>query len=165
MKKVNREESGWIVALTWLSSLEESARDFHGARPRAFCERAYDHATENYLRTLENEYGISAHRAGTIKKAVEEYIRVGVIGGLFQDESQFEINEVNPNRVDVTVHACPYRKSCEALLRESLSLKDLTCARIGCFRSAVQQLADIDCTYEVTEFNPGGVCKGYIERR
>jgi len=165
MKQVNKEDSGWLLALNWLSALEESARDFHGARPRAFCERAYDHSTENWLRTLENEYGITAKKVDTIKEAVEEYVRIGVMGGLFQDASQFEISEVNPNRVEITVHACPYRKSCEDLLRRSLSLKDLTCARIGCFRSAVQQLADIDCTYEVTEFNPEEGCNGYIERR
>jgi hypothetical protein len=165
MKQVNREESGWILALTWLNALEETARDFHGARPRAFCERAYDHATENFLKILENEYGVTARKAHSIRDAIEEYIRVGVIGGLFQDATQIELNEVNPNRLEIIVHACPYRKSCKALQEEGISYRDLTCARLGCFRSAVQQLANIDCTYEVSEINTMDGCRGYIERR
>ena len=165
MKEVKKDESGWILAQTWLSALEETARDFHGARPRAFCKRAYDHATENFLRILENEYGISANSKNTIYSAVEEYIQLGVIGGLFQDASQIELHEINPNRLEITVHACPYRKTCEALIQEGISLNDLTCARLGCFRAATQQLAQIDCTYEVTKFNPVEGCSGFIERQ
>ncbi|NOY58518.1 MAG: hypothetical protein GXO75_06250 [Calditrichaeota bacterium] len=165
MKELKKEEAGWVLALTWLSALEETARDFHGERPLAFCERAYDHATDQFLKTLENEYGITAKNMTSIRDAVEEYIRTGVIGGLFQDSSQFELREVNPNRLEIKVHACPYRKSCESLMHGGLSPKDLTCARIGCFRSAVHLLADIDCSYEVTEFNPEQGCSGYIERR
>ena len=165
MKEIKNEEAGWILAITWLSALEETARDFHGSRPRAFCERAYDHATEQFLKTLENEYGVTAKKTTTIREAVEEYIRVGVIGGLFQDPSQFELKEVNPNRLEITVHSCPYLKSCLNLMQEGLSRQDLTCARLGCFRSAVQQLANIDCNYEVLEFLTEHGCKGYIERR
>ena len=165
MRKLNREESGWVVALTWLSALEETARDFHGSRPRAFCQRAYEHATEHFLRILENDYGIDAKRVDSIKKGVEEYIRVGVRAGLFTDESQFELTETNPNRLELVVHKCPYLKSCEALLGEGISLKDLTCARIGAFRAAVLGLADIDCTYEVTAFAVEETCRGAIERK
>ena len=89
MRDLNREESGWVVALTWLSALEEAARDFHGTRPRGFCQRAYEHATLNYLRQLDSDYGIVANHVKSIKAAVEEYIRVGVMGGLFTDASHF----------------------------------------------------------------------------
>lgn len=165
MRELKREESGWVVALSWLSALEEVARDFHGTRPRAFCQRAYEHATENYLRILENEYGIKAQSVDSIKKAVEEYIRVGVKGRLFTDASQFELTETNPNRLELVVHKCPYLKSCEALLKEGIRLKDLTCARIGAFRAAALHLADIDCTYEVTAFAIEETCRGSIERK
>jgi hypothetical protein len=165
MRELKREEGGWVVALSWLSALEEVARDFHGTRPRAFCQRAYEHATENFLRILENEYGIKAQSVDSIKKAVEEYIRVGVKGRLFTDASQFELTETNPNRLELVVHKCPYLKSCEALLKEGIRLKDLTCARIGAFRAAALQLADIDCTYEVTAFAIEETCRGSIERK
>lgn len=165
MKEIKKEDAGWVLALTWLSALEETARDFHGARPKAFCERAYDHATEQYMKALDNQYGITPKRVGSIKESVEEYIRLGVMGGLFQESSQIELQEVNPNRLQVTVHQCPYLASCISLMQDGLSRKDLTCARLGCFRSAVQQLANIECEYEVTEFNSDTGCKGYIERR
>jgi hypothetical protein len=165
MRELKREEGGWVVALSWLSALEEVARDFHGTRPRAFCQRAYEHATENFLRILENEYGIKAQSVDSIKKAVEEYIRVGVKGRLFTDASQFELTETNPNRLELVVHKCPYLKSCEALLKEGIRLKDLTCARIGAFRAAALHLADIDCTYEVTAFAIEETCRGSIERK
>ena len=80
-------------------------------------------------------------------------------------EPEFELEEVNPNRLEITVHQCPYLKSCEALLEDGISLRDLTCARIGCFRAAVQHLADIDCDYEVTAFALQNTCRGAIERR
>jgi len=164
MQSINKEESAWTLALVWLSALEETARDFHGSRPRAFCERAYEHATENWLNALENDYGIIAKKVNSIREAVDEYIRVGVIGGLFQDASQFELREVNPNRLEINVHVCPYYKSCAALLQVGISPKDLTCARIGCFRAAVKYLSGIDCSYEVSEIAEGG-CRGYIERK
>lgn len=165
MNKLNREEGGWVVALAWLSALEEVARDFHGTRPRAFCQRAYEHATEHYLRILETEFGIKTNPVDSIKKAVEEYIRVGVKARLFTDASQFELTETNPNRLELVVHKCPYLKSCEALLKEGISLSDLTCARIGAFRAAVLNLAEIDCNYEVTAFAVDETCRGTIERK
>ncbi|MBN2357306.1 hypothetical protein JXO59_14415 [candidate division KSB1 bacterium] len=164
MNKLNKYDSGWILAETWLSALEEAARDFHGSRPRSFCERAYRHATENYLRILENDYAITAKRMHSIRDAIEEYIRVGVLGGLFQDSSQFELREINPNRIEILVHQCPYRKTCERLMQEGSTLQDLTCARIGCFSAATHFLAGIDCNYEVTQIHETG-CKGFIERR
>ncbi|MBD3374550.1 hypothetical protein GF406_05875 [candidate division KSB1 bacterium] len=164
MRELNRDESGWLVANSWLSALEETARDFHGNRPKAFCERAYEHATESFLRDLETEYGIYPQKTDSIRGAIEEYIRLGVIAGLFEDASQFELFEVNPNRVEIRATQCPYERVCKDLSREGVSLQDLTCARLGCFRAAVKLLAGIDCTYEISELENHG-CQGYIERR
>jgi hypothetical protein len=164
MPKVSKEESGWVVALSWVGALEEAARDFHGTRPRAFCQRAYEHAVQNFLRRLELYFDIRAARAGSILEAIEEYIRAGVLGGAFADASLFELSEANPNRVEVTVHHCLYLRSCEALLAGGVSVRDLTCARLGCFRAAVRHLADIDCDYEVTAFALEDACTGAIER-
>ncbi len=113
----------------------------------------------------ETEFGIMANPVDSIKKAVEEYIRVGVKSRLFTDASQFELTETNPNRLELVVHKCPYLKSCEALLKEGISLSDLTCARIGAFRASVLHLADIDCNYEVTAFAVDETCRGTIERK
>ena len=164
MNKVNKEESGWLLSHTWLAALEETARDFHGSRPQTFLERAYQHATEHYLRALENDYGIYPKRVNSIREALEEYIRLGVLGGLFNDASQFVLTEVNPNRVEINVLECPYRGMCGDLMNSGVSSKDLTCPRLGCFRAAVNILSDIDCTYEMTEIKEKG-CHGYIERK
>ncbi|HNR66662.1 MAG TPA: hypothetical protein PKN04_01410 [bacterium] len=164
MNQVNREESGWLVAKAWLAALEETARDFHGNRPQTFLERAYQHATEHFLRTLENDYGIYPKRTLSIKEALDEYIRLSVLGGLFKDAGQFNLTEVNVNRVEVTSIECPYHGMCRELLYSGISAVDLTCPRLGCFRAAVNLLADIDCTYEMTEIMEKG-CHGYIERR
>ena len=76
----------------------------------------------------------------------------------------FELAEINPFRVEITVHDCQYRKSCQALIDQGFSIRDLTCARIGCFRAAVKAIANIDCDYQVVAFNVDGDCKGIIER-
>jgi hypothetical protein len=164
MDKIDREESGWLVALAWLSALEETARDFHGTRPRVFCERAYEHSVQYYLRHLGEEYGLQIKKSDSIRAAVENYIKIGLAGGLFRDASNFELVEVNPFHLEITVHDCIYLKSCQDLIDEGFSIRDLTCARIGCFRAAVKALAKIDCDYQVTAFNIDGDCKGYIER-
>jgi len=164
MDKIDREEAGWLVALAWLSSLEETARDFHGTRPRVFSERAYEHSVQYYLHLLGDEYGMKIKKSDSIRSALENYIQIGIAGGLFRDASNFEINEVNQNHINITVHDCVYLKSCQALIEEGFSVRDLTCARIGCFRAAVKALANIDCDYQVTSFNIDGDCKGYIER-
>ncbi|MEW6073792.1 MAG: hypothetical protein AB1726_14525 [Planctomycetota bacterium] len=165
MRELKKEEAGWIVALNWLSALEETARDYHGTRPRAFCQRAYEHAVHNFLSVLEIDHGVRAQRTESIREAVAEYIRIGVRAGAFEDATQFELQEINPDRLEITVHRCIYLKSCEKLLEGGISLQDLTCARIGCFRAAVQHLADIDCGYEVTAFALEETCRGAIERR
>jgi len=164
MDKIDREEAGWMVALSWLSSLEETARDFHGTRPRVFSERAYEHSVQYYLNLLGDEYGMQIKKSDSILSAVENYIQIGIAGGLFRDASNFELVEINPFHLSITVHDCVYLQSCQALIEQGFSVRDLTCARIGCFRAAVKALANIDCDYQVTSFNIEGDCKGYIER-
>jgi hypothetical protein len=165
MPEVNKEDSGWVVALAWISALEETARDFHGSRPKAFCSRAYEHATRNFLARLELDYGLRAERSDSIASAVAEYIRVGVLGSAFKDSNQFELQEINPNRLEITVHQCPYLKSCQSLRAEGIAVRDLTCARLGCFRAAVKQLAKIDCDYEMTAFDLDETCQGALESK
>ncbi|NQT24672.1 hypothetical protein HQ585_04905 [candidate division KSB1 bacterium] len=164
MVKIKSDEAGWMMALTWLSAIEETARDFHGTRPKMFCKRVYDHAVEHYLRMLGEEYGFQIKKVDTIQSAVEQYIQMGVAGGLFSDKSQFELNAVNPYRLDMTVHQCVYLKSCQNLIDIGFNVRDLSCARIGCFRAAVKVLANIDCDYAVKSFNINGDCQGTIER-
>ena len=164
MVQIKKEEAGWMVALSWLSALEEAARDFHGTRPKVFCERAYDHSVQHYLRMLGTEYGMRVEKADSIRAAVEQYIQIGVMSGVLPDESEFELEEVNPNRLNITVHRCEYLKSCQTLIDEGFAIRDLTCARIGCFRAAVSAIASIDCDYSVRSFNINGDCQGYIER-
>jgi hypothetical protein len=164
MDTINREDAGWIVALAWLSGLEETARDFHGTRPRVFSERAYEHVVQCYLRLLGDLYGMQISKSDSLRSAVENYIQIGITGGLFRNANHFELLDVNPSHLEITVHDCVYLKSCQTLLEEGFAIRDLTCARIGCFRAAVKALADIDCVYRVTSFNIDGDCKGYIER-
>jgi hypothetical protein len=164
MDKIDREEAGWLVALSWLSALEETARDFHGTRPKVFSERAYEHAVQYYFRLLGDEYGMQIKKSDSILQAVEDYIRILLAGGVIREASDFELVEVNPFHVEVTVHDCVYLKSCQALIEQGFSIRDLTCARIGCFRAAVKALANIDCDYQVTSINIDGDCKGNIEK-
>ena len=164
MDKIDREDAGWLVALSWLSALEETARDFHGTRPKVFSERAYEHAVQYYFRLLGDQYGMQIKKSDSIRQAVEDYIRILLAGGVIREASDFELVEVNPFHVEVTVHDCVYLKSCQALIEQGFSIRDLTCARIGCFRAAVKALANIDCDYQVTSFNIDGDCKGNIEK-
>ncbi|MFC1570142.1 hypothetical protein ACFL4L_07900, partial [bacterium] len=78
MIKIDKEKAGWVVSLSWLSALEEAARDFHGTRPKLFCERAYEHAVQHYIRQLGDEFGVQTEKAKTIRHAVEQYIQLGV---------------------------------------------------------------------------------------
>ena len=164
MTQINREEAGWLIALSWLSAIEETARDFHGTRPKDFVERVYEHSVAHYLGRLGDEYGIRIEKTNSIRETVEQYIRIGIAGGLFHSESEFELTDVNPFRLEITVHNCQYLKSCQTLIDEGFAIRDLTCARIGCFRAAVKALAHIDCDYQVRSFNLDGECHGYIER-
>ena len=164
MPGLKKEDAGWALTRVWLDALEETARDFYG-RPKRFCVRAYEHATENWLRILSNEYGIHHEEASTIKEAVESYIKTGVKGGLFDDASQFVLKEINPNRLEIKVFSCPYKETCYDLLEQGYSIKDLTCARLGCFRAAVLLLSGIDCNYEVIGVHLEEGCEGFIERK
>ena len=164
MVSIDKEEAGWVVAISWLSALEETARDFHGMRPRVFCERAYEHSVQHFLHRIGDEYGIQVGKTDTIRNAVEKYVEIGVAGSIFRDASDFDLVEVNPFHLEITVHECKYLKSCQALIDQGFSIRDLTCARIGCFRAAVKALANIDCDYQVKAFNVDGDCRGYIER-
>jgi hypothetical protein len=164
MIQINRRESGWLVALSWLSAIEETARDFHGTRPKRFCERVYEHTVAYYLGRLSDEYGLQIPRTYTIRGTVEQYIKIGISGGLFRSEGDFELVDVHPSRLEITVHNCEYLKSCQSLMDGGFTVKDLTCARIGCFRAAVKALAHIDCEYQVQSFNVDGDCHGSIER-
>lgn len=164
MKTLNKESSGWLLARVWLTALEETARDFHGTYPKPFCSRAYEHATGAWLRILQDEYGFEVKKSHTIRQALETYIDLGVRGGLFKDPSSFQIQEVNPNKLVISVLDCPYFDSCRDVLNEGFTHRDLTCARIGCFAAAVKILADIPCSYEVENVGTGGGCRGVIER-
>lgn len=164
MTSIDKEEAGWIVAISWLSALEETARDFHGTRPRVFCKRAYEHSVQHFLHRIGDEYGIQVEKANSIQAAVQNYITIGVSSGIFRDASNFELVEVNPFHLDITVHDCKYLKSCQTLIDQGFAIRDLTCARVGCFRAAVKVLANIDCDYQVRAFNIDGDCQGYIER-
>lgn len=163
MKTLDKATSGWMVARVWLDSLEETARDFHGIRPRAFIERAYQHATEMLLRILEDEYGMRPRKATTIREAVQSYIELCVRAGLFEDVSQFKVEELDSYRVEVEVADCPYGESCRDLSSQALPLQNLTCARLGCFKAAVEILTGVECNYEVTAASPGTGCRGVIE--
>ncbi len=163
MKTLDKGTSGWILARVWLDSLEETARDFHGIRPRAFLERAYTHATETLLRILEDEYGLRPRKAATIKEAIQSYIELCVKAGLFDDASQFKIEELDPYRVEVEVAGCPYGESCRDIASQTMPLDNLTCARLGCFKAAAEILVGIDCNYELMTGSPGTVCRGVVE--
>lgn len=164
MPRPTREECGWELKRAWLNALEETARDFYD-RPKEFCTRAYEHATKHWLRIMEDEYGLTFENAGSIKEAVENYIKLGVESGLFKDASQFVIEEINPDLVKVKVISCPYQESCQDIINDGFGLKDLTCPRIGCFRAAVALKTNVDCDYQVntTSFEEG--CEGFIERK
>jgi hypothetical protein len=165
MKTLSREEGGWALARCWLAALEETARDFLGTQPKLFCERGYEHATARWIEILDENYGITAEKARTVKEAIEHYIDLCVKGGLFRDASQFELAQANPQRVNIKAVDCPYRQTCEALLEGGFTIRDLSCARIGCFRAAAEHLSGIPCKYEVTAFQVDGCCVGYIEHR
>lgn len=163
MENTTKKECGWEVMRVWLSALEETARDFHGTRPKEFCMRAYEHATEHWITILKSELGIETPESTTIRGAIENYIQSGVQAGLFGDLREFEIEDLPSGGVKIKVLRCPYQDSCRDLLDRGFSLKTLTCARLGCFRAAVRVLAGKDCVYELLEVKPGLDCEGIIE--
>jgi len=165
MDNLIKEQSGWVLARVWLVSLEQAARDFFGDRPRVFSARAYEYATESFIKILDQDFGIKTQKAGSIIEAVKNYIDTGVKGGLFKSSNQFLLEEISPSRVHLNVTNCPYLNSCKDLVNEGVAVSNLTCARIGCFRSAVRFLANIDCFYEVVAFNTDEGCQGIIGKK
>lgn len=165
MDNLIKEQSGWVLARVWLVSLEHAARDFFGNHPRVFSARAYEYATESFIKILDQDFGIKTQKATTIKEAVKNYIDTGVKGGLFKSSNQFTLQEISPSRLHLNVMNCPYLASCKDLINEGISVSGLTCARIGCFRSAVKFLANIDCFYEVVAFDTEEGCQGIIGKK
>ena len=165
MENLIKEQSGWVLARVWLVSLEHAARDFFGKHPRVFSARAYDYATESFIKILDQDFGIKTQKASSIIEAVKNYIDTGVKGGLFQSSNQFLLEEVSPSRLHVKVTNCAYLSSCKDLINEGIPVSNLTCARIGCFRSAVRFLANIDCFYEVVAFDTEEGCQGVIGKK
>ncbi len=161
--EITKEEAGWLLSRVWLDALEETARDFHGNWPKMFCARAYEHATDTWMKILANEYDLEIQPETTIIDAIESYVNLGVRAGLFTSHSDFKFDALTPNKTATTVFGCPYRKTCMDLIDSGFSVSDLTCPRIGCFRAAVKSVAGIDCDYEVTRFS-ADACEGFIER-
>lgn len=164
LESIQKETSSRELPRVWLEALEETARDFY-PKPKEFCRRAYEHATETWLRILEEEYGMVPDPASTIKEGVESHIKIGVEAGLFHDPGEFVLQEETPDKLNVTVVRCIYKKVCQDMVKEGFSVKNLTCPRIGCFRAAVLNLTGIDAHYEVTNFEEDGVCEGFIEAK
>jgi hypothetical protein len=165
MRTLTPEQTGWTLTRIWMTAFEQAAADLDGMQAKQFCQKAYEYATEEWLRVLREEYGIIPAKATTIKEAVESYIGVGIQGGLFRDVSQFEIKEFSPNSVQISVMDCPYAKTCTDLMDHGFSLKTFSCTRIGCFQAAVRLLANIDCDYELNSLRPDEGCQGIIERK
>lgn len=166
MKNISREESGWILARVWLDALESTGRDFGGKKPLIYIERAYEHATTFLLRILEKEYGLKTKKTSTMEEAISHYIEMGIKGGLFQDKNQFEIKQLTPYKLDIKIHKCPYFSSCQDLIEdEGISVSDLTCARIGCFKSAIKLLSNMECIYSVNSIDEEKGCSGMIAKK
>ncbi len=165
MDNLIKEQSGWVLARVWLVSLEQAARDFFGNRPRVFSERAYEYATESFLKILDKDFGIKTKKATSIKEAIKNYIDTGVKGGLFKNSNQITLHEISPARLQISVMDCPYLSTCKDLVNEGIAVSNLTCARIGCFRSAVRFLANIDCYYDVIAFNTEDGCQGIVGKK
>jgi hypothetical protein len=157
-------ETGWILARVWLGALEETARDFHGNWPKIFLDRAYEHATANWIATLEQEYDFLFPRGGGMIEALRGYVDIGLKAGLFRDSSDFRLKEVSPNKVEITIYRDIYSETYRELRIPGQSVREMTNARLGAFRAAVKLLSGIDCDYEITAIHADGVVEGFIER-
>lgn len=157
-------ETGWLLASVWLGALEETARDFHGNWPKIFLDRAYEHATARWITLMEDEYDFSFRRGGTMIEALRNYVDVGLRAGLFRDASDFRIKEVSPNKVEITIFRDIYAESYRELQVKGQAIREMTNARLGCFRAAIRLLAGMDCDYEITAIHSDGVVEGFIER-
>ncbi len=157
-------ETGWILARVWLRALEETARDFHGNWPKIFMDRAYEHATAEWISTMENEYDFTFHRGGTMIEALRSYIDIGLKAGLFRDASDFRVREISPNRLEVTIYRDIYADTYRDLTIKGQVIREMTNARLGCFRAAIRLLSGMECDYEITSIHSDGVVEGFIER-
>jgi len=90
--KIASEQSGWLAARAWLNALNEASIKYLGNKnSKVFCSIVYECASKQWLGMLGREFGIIAERADTLKKAVENYVQVGILlAGLFEKESQLE---------------------------------------------------------------------------
>jgi len=166
--KVANEQSGWIVARAWLNALNEAALKHLGPKNwKMFCSLVDECASKHWLRILEKEFGIKAEQADSLKKAVENYIQVGILAGLFNSESQFELREEGSDRLQIRVLSCPYfmREVCKDALQGGLKPEQINCPRIGCFRAAAVLLSGIPCYYEVQKVDPGKECVGTVVKQ
>lgn len=126
--------------------------------------RAYEHATDSWIKIMEDEHGIQTPKADTMIQAIRNHIQAGVTVGVFEREDLFELEELPGGAVKIKVHECIYQASCRDLLdNKRFSLKSLNCARVGCFRAAASLLTTIDCTYEVLNVQPGVGCEGIVK--
>jgi hypothetical protein len=157
-------ETGWLLSRVWLGALEETARDFHGNWPKIFCDRAYEHATANWIGLMEEEYDFRFERNESMMVVLRSYVDVGLKSGLFRDASDFRLKEVSPNRVEITIYRDIYAESYRHLKVEGQPIREMTNARLGCFRAAIKLLGNIHCDYEITAVHPDGVIEGFIER-
>jgi len=109
--KIASMQSGWLVARAWLNPLNEASIKYLGNKKlRVFCSIVDECASKQWLGILEREFGIKPERADGLKKAVENYIQVGILGGLFESESQFELSEDGSGRLQIRVPSCPIRE-------------------------------------------------------
>lgn len=164
--KIASEQSGWLVARAWLNALNEAAIKYLGNKnSKVFCSIVDECASKQWLDILEREFGIKAERADSLKKAVENYIKVGILAGLFQSENQFELSEDSSGRLQIRVFSCPYEKSCEDSLQGGLKPEQINCPRIGCFRAAAVLLSGNPCYYEVQKMDLGKECVGKLAKQ
>ena len=169
-RKIREEQGAAALVRTWLTALEKTMRDFHGPKPKMVCRRAYEHAAAEFIRVMTDDYGLtiesaeSGRKPETIRQAVGSYIDLGGRAGLFKDESDIDILENNVNSVEITVRNCPYTDSCKDLIADGIEPKDLTCARMGCFRGAALALANLNCSYDVLSVDFVNGCHGVLER-
>jgi len=170
-RALSREEWGEVqVRLLWLV-LETVAYRSLGEDGLNFLKEFYFEAAKTWLNIMEKDYGIRAKKASTPKKAVKNYIDVGVAGWLFRGASDFDVEEEDAKTLRIKVYRCPWAAHCIDMLENPLlfgryqrkSGKDLlTCPRIGCFSGAVKLLAGKDCDYGMTMANPPKICEGKI---
>jgi hypothetical protein len=169
---VSREEWGAIQVRLLFLAAELAAYEALGEGAKRFLEAFYRRATKSWLCIMERGYGIRPKRAKTALEALENYIDVGIAGWLFRSRADFELEDLG-DRIRVKVHRCPFVDHCLDMLENpplvgpsgfelKMAKELLTCPRIGCFRAAVEELADMECRYELRNLDPPRLCEGDI---